>query len=69
MAEESIKVIRFTGEKDDWVFWESEFLSHARRKEFHEVLAKDLVPPDAKCTLAIAREKASQDEYQTQSGA
>jgi len=36
--EKSIRVLSFSGKKDDWDFWEEKFLARASRKGFKKIL-------------------------------
>ena len=40
-ADETIKLISFSGKTDQWEFWEMKFLARASRKGYKEVLTMD----------------------------
>jgi len=45
IEENSLKVIAFSGKKEDWKFWEVKFLARARRKGFREILLGTVTIP------------------------
>ena len=45
-AEKSIKIIHFSGKKDEWQVWSEKFLARARRKNYKGILTgSERVPP------------------------
>jgi hypothetical protein len=51
----SIRVIPFTGKKEDWPIWSVKFLAPARCKGYRDVLlGKDITPSDADEPAATA---------------
>ena len=63
-GEETIKVIRFSGKKEDWVYWESKFLARARRKKYLDVLRGTISPKTEEEFSKITKEseKALEEE-------
>jgi hypothetical protein len=47
MAETSIKVIKFSGKKQDWITWQVKHLARASRKGYRDVLDGTLKIPTA----------------------
>jgi hypothetical protein len=59
----SIRVIPFTGKKEDWPIWSVKFLARARRKGYRDVLlGKDITPSDTDEPAATATQ-AEKDVY------
>jgi hypothetical protein len=57
--EKYIKIISFSGKKEDWEIWESKFSARARKKGYKDVLTRKMaVPKDSETNLNARQKKA-----------
>ena len=44
------KLLEFSGDKEDWTYWESRFLSRAHNRGYKDVLmGKEIIPKENEC--------------------
>jgi hypothetical protein len=53
----SIRVISFTGKKEDWPIWSVKFLARARRKGYRDVLLGKSLPRQTLMNLQLRQPK------------
>jgi len=60
IEEKNFKIIAFSGQQEDWKFWEVKFLARARRRGFREILLGTIPIPkdDEKFDLTKPDKKA-----------
>ena len=61
------KIIKFSGETEDWAVWKAKFLARARRLKYKVILTGDLqVPNDEDCKIVMAKsDKLAKEEKET----
>ena len=68
--EKSIRIITFSGKKEDWCIWEEKFLARARRKGYKKILKgtetapKDSETIDETTTELIRLQEANENAYE-----
>jgi hypothetical protein len=61
----SIKVIRFSGKKKDWITWEEKFLSNAKHCGYKDLLLQKVEIPESNAVLTVATDGTYVDAINT----
>ena len=48
--EKAIRILTFSGKKDDWMMWSDKFMAKAMMKGYDEVLGGTIIVPEDKTT-------------------
>ena len=62
MTDKAIRVLAFTGKKNDWTMWEAKYKARARTKGWLNIMDGSVVAPDATATLTAQADIDKRDK-------